>query len=115
MIEIEKTGPDVHVYYTLGGERLLLREKKGFVTPLNGEGGEEEWWIGAMVCGPLSEGTEGKVTSASLSCWTRIALTRHSYDAGTIAIDDTAQSSPCHTFEPLHPALCERVSDYRSP
>ncbi|TKY87930.1 hypothetical protein EX895_003026 [Sporisorium graminicola] len=64
-LEIEKTGPDVHVYYTLPSssqeaeERLLLREKKGFA-PLGGEE-KEEWWIGAMVCGPLSEKTEGRV------------------------------------------------------
>ncbi|CDW97300.1 hypothetical protein [Sporisorium scitamineum] len=38
-IEIEKIGPDVHVYYTLEGERLLLREKKGFAMP-EGGGGE---------------------------------------------------------------------------
>lgn len=60
-IEIEKTGPDVHVYYTVDGERLLLREKKGFVLPLGEEEGKEEWWVGVMVCGPLSEGTKGKV------------------------------------------------------
>ncbi len=61
-IEIEKVGPDMHVYYTLPSthERFLLREKKGFALPLNGDN-EEEWWIGAMVCGPKSQATEGTV------------------------------------------------------
>ena len=61
-IEIEKTGPDVHVYYTVQGERLLLREKKGFALP---SGESEEWWLGVMVCGPLSEATQGKVENWS--------------------------------------------------
>ncbi|GAC97980.1 hypothetical protein PHSY_005568 [Pseudozyma hubeiensis SY62] len=67
-IEIEKTGPDVHVYYTVvagdgkeeDAERFLLREKKGLAVPVDGEE-HEEWWIGAMVCGPLSEATQGTV------------------------------------------------------
>ncbi|SPO29984.1 uncharacterized protein UTRI_06297_B [Ustilago trichophora] len=65
-IEIEKVGPDMHVYYSYpahtGGEneRFLLREKKGFALPL-AEGKEEEWWIGAMVCGPLTDDTKGSV------------------------------------------------------
>ncbi|CBQ70044.1 conserved hypothetical protein [Sporisorium reilianum SRZ2] len=60
-IEIEKRGPDVHVYYTLAAstERLLLREKKGFAVPLSDA--DEQWWLGAMVCGPLSERTQGVV------------------------------------------------------
>ncbi|KAJ9478523.1 hypothetical protein PHBOTO_006557 [Pseudozyma hubeiensis] len=67
-IEIEKTGPDIHVYYAVvggeggeeDGERFLLREKKGLAVPVDGEK-QEEWWIGAMVCGPLSEATQGTV------------------------------------------------------
>ena len=58
-VEIEKQGPDVHVYYTVGGERFLLREKKGFVDVRDEK--VEEWWIGAMVCGPLSAATQGTV------------------------------------------------------
>jgi regulation of enolase protein 1 (concanavalin A-like superfamily) len=60
-IEIEKVGPDVHVYYTPVGDksRILLREKKGFAPPTDAE--HETWWFGAMVCGPLSESTEGTV------------------------------------------------------
>lgn len=62
-IEIEKVGPDVHVYYTPAGDksRILLREKKGFAPPTDAE--HETWWFGAMVCGPLSESTEGTVES----------------------------------------------------
>ena len=62
LIEIEKIGPDVHVYYTLQGdeERLLLREKKGFALPVQAEQ-MEHWRLGAMVCGPLSDATQGLV------------------------------------------------------
>ena len=64
-IEIEKVGPDVHIHYSYPAEngeseRFLLREKKGFAIPLE-QGKVEEWWIGAMVCGPLSGGTKGSV------------------------------------------------------
>ena len=52
-IEIEKVGPDVDK------SRILLREKKGFAPPTDAE--HETWWFGAMVCGPLSESTEGTV------------------------------------------------------
>lgn len=62
LIEIEKIGPDVHVYYTLQGdeERLLLREKKGLALPVQAEQ-MEHWRLGAMVCGPLSDATQGLV------------------------------------------------------
>ena len=59
-------GPDVHVYYSYPAshgaqERFLLREKKGFALPLSADETDEEWWVGAMVCGPLSESTKGDV------------------------------------------------------
>ncbi|KAJ1026342.1 hypothetical protein NDA16_002429 [Ustilago loliicola] len=67
-IEIEKVGPDMHVYYSYPDangkqQRFLLREKKGFALPLSAgdEDQEEEWWIGAMVCGPLTDSTKGEV------------------------------------------------------
>ncbi|CCF49733.1 hypothetical protein NDA11_000123 [Ustilago hordei] len=67
-IEIEKVGPDMHVYYSYPDasgkqQRFLLREKKGFALPLSAgdKAQEEEWWIGAMVCGPLTDETKGEV------------------------------------------------------
>lgn len=67
-IEIEKVGPDMHVYYSYPDsngkqKRFLLREKKGFAIPLaaQSEAQKEEWWIGAMVCGPLTDATQGEV------------------------------------------------------
>ncbi|PWZ03437.1 hypothetical protein BCV70DRAFT_197647 [Testicularia cyperi] len=67
-IEIHKDGADLFIHYSYDGkQRLLLREVKGFCAGQQDQQGQQEWWLGVMVCGPKSAATLGTVSQLTIA------------------------------------------------
>jgi len=79
-MQFTRAQADVFVHYAIGdnadtappSELQLLREIKGFaVNPASSSSSasspDDVWHLGAMVCGPLSESTEGQWENFTLN------------------------------------------------